>query len=52
MRYAKGTFAKLPDDLGRGHLPSARIDASQAWQFVYRHAPVIGLGIAIAGAVL
>lgn len=51
MRYAKGSFASLPNNFGKGHLPSPALDASRAWQFIYKYASVIGLAIAIAGAI-
>ena len=52
MTYARGCFANLPEGLGRGHIPSPRLDISRAWNFVFDHASVIGLAIAIAGIVI
>ncbi len=47
MRYTKGFFAELPDDYGKGHLPSVRLDASHLKQFIWRNASVAGLTLSI-----
>jgi len=52
MRHVRGFFAGLPDDYGKGHLPSLRLDAGQVKDFVWRNASVLGLAIAIATMVI
>ena len=48
----RGTFDLYEEDIGRGHLPSVRLDVEQFKGFVWRNASVLGLAIAIATMVI
>jgi len=43
----RGTFDPYEPYIGKGHLPSLRLDASQVKDFVWRNASVAGLAIAL-----
>ena len=51
MKYNNPWFEALPNDYGKGHLPSIKIDLAHAKDILYDNASVIGLTIAILGFV-